>query len=81
MAAEIPETMRAAQLKQYGLEKDNFVVNSIPVPEIKANEVLIEVHAAAPNPVDYKMARGMSLLFVFASPVMRFKATGVVAHD
>jgi NADPH:quinone reductase-like Zn-dependent oxidoreductase len=65
MAAEIPETMRAAQLKQYGLEKDNFVVKSLPVPEIKANEVLIEVHAAASNPADYKMARGTSLLLAF----------------
>jgi NADPH:quinone reductase-like Zn-dependent oxidoreductase len=65
MAAEIPETMRAVQLKQYGLERDNFVVNSIPVPEIKANEVLIEVHAAGSNPADYKMARGTSLLLAF----------------
>merc|ERR1719502_364845 len=38
-----------------------------PVPSFKANEVLVEVHAAALNPADYKMIQGN---FYLIDPLM-----------
>lgn len=50
--------MKALQIKGYGNIEDNLEINDIDIPKIKANQVLIEVHSAGVNPVDYKTVEG-----------------------
>jgi NADPH:quinone reductase-like Zn-dependent oxidoreductase len=53
MAQEI----RAVRFHEYG-DSDKLVLESVPRPEPKAGEVLVEVHFAAVNPVDWKIRAG-----------------------
>jgi NADPH:quinone reductase-like Zn-dependent oxidoreductase len=55
--AEIPGTMRAIQLVDYGGAEQLKPV-TIPVLAPKAGEVLVEVHAASVNPIDWKLREG-----------------------
>ncbi|WP_371816044.1 alcohol dehydrogenase catalytic domain-containing protein [Exiguobacterium sp. s80] len=49
--------MKAAYIEQYG-GSDEFKVGEIEQPTIDADDVLIEVHAASVNPVDWKLREG-----------------------
>ncbi len=61
--------MKAAQIKKYAKEI-RVTVNEIPVPEPKENEVLIQVKAAAVNPVDILIASGrVRLIQDYAMPL------------
>lgn len=51
------QTMRAVRFHDYG-PADALVVEEVPRPEPKAGEVLVRVHAAGVNPVDWKIRRG-----------------------
>jgi NADPH:quinone reductase-like Zn-dependent oxidoreductase len=44
--------MKALQITKYGDIKDSLVINEISKPTIQASDVLIEVKAAAINPID-----------------------------
>ncbi|WP_199590024.1 NAD(P)-dependent alcohol dehydrogenase [Bremerella cremea] len=50
--------MQAIVLPRYG-SADNFQVTSIRPPKITADQVLIKIHAASVNPVDWKLRQGM----------------------
>lgn len=52
------QLMRAVVLNEYGGE-DNLHLETVPRPSITADQILIEVHAAAINPVDWKLRKGM----------------------
>ncbi len=52
------ETMRAVRFHDYG-PPENLVVERIPRPEPRAGEVLVRVHAAGVNPVDWKIRKGL----------------------
>ncbi|MBX6394556.1 MAG: NADP-dependent oxidoreductase [Alicyclobacillaceae bacterium] len=49
--------MKAVMIEDYG-DRDQMKVADVPVPELRDSDVLIEVHAAAVNPVDWKIRRG-----------------------
>lgn len=49
--------MKAIRLHDYG-NPESLVMEEVPVPEIKENEVLIKVHAASVNPIDWKKGSG-----------------------
>jgi NADPH:quinone reductase-like Zn-dependent oxidoreductase len=49
--------MRAARFHEYG-PAQNLVIEEVPRPEPQAGEVLVRVHAAGVNPVDWKIRRG-----------------------
>jgi len=51
---------------EYG-EPEVFRYEEIPQPQIKEDEVLVEVHAASVNPVDWKQRKGNHKLFLKAS--------------
>ena len=55
----MPEsTMRAVRYHEFG-GPDVLVVEQVPRPTTGEGEVLVRVHAAGVNPVDWKMRRGM----------------------
>lgn len=51
--------MKALQIKGYGEVESNLAFNEIEKPNITDNQVLIEVHAAGVNPIDYKIIEGI----------------------
>lgn len=51
--------MRALQIKGYGDIKANLAFGEIEKPIIKNNQVLVEVHSAGVNPIDYKIIEGL----------------------
>ncbi|KAH7532520.1 hypothetical protein FEM48_Zijuj04G0028900 [Ziziphus jujuba var. spinosa] len=60
-AAAIPSVNKASVYSDYGKTSDVLKFDeSIPVPEIKEDEVLIKVVAAALNPVAYKKIHGLN---------------------
>jgi len=50
--------MKAAQLQHYGDQDAVKVIADVPQPKPLAGEVLVEVHAAAVNPFDWKVRDG-----------------------
>ncbi len=50
--------MKALQITKYGDFKDSLKFAEIDKPEISDSEILIEVKAAALNPIDYKIVQG-----------------------
>lgn len=61
--------MKAFILDRYG--KDNPLrLGDLPEPVLKATDVLVEVHAAGVNPIDYKIRNGeFKLILPFKLPV------------
>eukprot|EP01102_Stenamoeba_stenopodia_P008167 TRINITY_DN2325_c0_g1_i3.p2 TRINITY_DN2325_c0_g1~~TRINITY_DN2325_c0_g1_i3.p2 ORF type:complete len:396 (-),score=118.28 TRINITY_DN2325_c0_g1_i3:2333-3520(-) len=56
--SSLPTTMRAAIYNSYGpIDAVQYVENH-PLPQYGANDVLIRVHSAAINPVDWKIMNG-----------------------
>jgi len=50
--------MKALQITKYGEIKDSLAFNEISKPTVQANDVLIEVKAAAINPIDKSLVLG-----------------------
>ena len=50
--------MRAFLLNGYGAIEDNVKLAEVADPVARADDVLIELHAASLNPIDFKIARG-----------------------
>lgn len=50
--------MKAAQYSRYGGPEVIEVSDNVPVPSVGENQVLVEVHAASPNPFDWKLRAG-----------------------
>lgn len=57
MADQTPQRMRALRMHEYGAS-EVLRVEEAPVPEPKAGEVRIRVHAAGVNPIDWKVRSG-----------------------
>ena len=71
--------MKAIVINQYG-DKDELKEDELTKPEPKADEVLIEIHAAAVNPIDWKLRYGyLEDKFAFDFPiVLGWDASGIV---
>jgi len=52
------DTMQAVILEEYGSEQ-NLKLSTIQRPKITADQVLIRLHAASVNPIDWKIRQGM----------------------
>ena len=50
--------MKALQIIGYGDVEKQLKVNNIDKPKVSDNKVLIEVHGASVNPIDYKIVQG-----------------------
>jgi len=75
-------TMRAAVVREFGDPTDIIeVVNDYPVPQLRSEKhVLIRVHAATLNPVDWKIAAGWFGLVTSAPFLAGFDFSGVVVE-
>ncbi|XP_024543199.1 2-methylene-furan-3-one reductase [Selaginella moellendorffii] len=56
--AAIPSLHKAWVYKEYGAAKDVLKLEELPVPPLAPDQVLVKVHAAALNPVDFKRRLG-----------------------
>lgn len=72
--------MKAMTLKQFG-GVDNFVLQDIPMPEPKAQEVQIKVMAIGMNPIDLKTRQGSGMASSFEGHhpiILGWDVSGVV---
>jgi NADPH:quinone reductase-like Zn-dependent oxidoreductase len=71
--------MKAAVIYQYGTP-DVFRIEELSKPVIRNNEVLIQVHAASINPVDWKQRHGWHRMFLKAHfpVVLGYDVSGVI---
>jgi len=60
------DTMRGVYFDDYGAPSDVLHMVDLPVPTYRSWEVLVEVHAASLNPVDYKIVEGAFFLIDMA---------------
>jgi NADPH:quinone reductase-like Zn-dependent oxidoreductase len=68
------QTMKALTFKRYGKSPDVGLAN-VPRPLLKANEMLVQVHAASVNPVDNMIPTGMF------KPVLHFRLPATMGSD
>ncbi|MBI1246292.1 zinc-binding dehydrogenase [bacterium] len=73
--------MEAVVLQQYG-GAEKLKLTSIPRPKITADQILIRVHAASVNPIDWKLRKGMLKWFMpdQLPAVLGFDVAGEVAQ-
>jgi len=75
--------MKALQIvKKYGEIKDSISINEIEKPSLKPNDILVEVKAAALNPIDYKMVEGKlkDMISLNLPSTIGFDVSGVVVE-
>jgi NADPH:quinone reductase-like Zn-dependent oxidoreductase len=66
--------MKALILKRYG-KSDQIAFADIPRPTIKPDEMLVQVHAAGLNPIDYMIPKGTF------KPILRFQLPATMGSD
>ena len=66
--------MKALILKRYG-KADQIVLTDIPRPTIEPDQILVEVHAAGLNPIDYMIAKGTF------KPILKFQLPVTMGSD
>lgn len=73
-------TMKAVRLHQYG-EADVLRLEDVPRPDTASGEILVRVHAAGINPVDWKTRAGGGMAGRYADPfplIVGWDVSGVV---
>ncbi|GAC1576234.1 MAG: NADP-dependent oxidoreductase [Sphingomicrobium sp.] len=66
--------MKALILKRYG-GADQIAFADIPRPAIKPDEMLVQIHAAGLNPIDYMIPKGMF------KPILKFQLPTTLGSD
>ena len=66
--------MKALVLKRYG-GLDQVVFADIPRPALKSDEILVQVHAAGLNPIDYMIPKGTF------KPMLKFQLPATLGSD
>jgi len=74
--------MKALQLIKYGELKDSLVFNEVSKPEVQAKDILIEVKAAAINPIDKSIILGnlQGFLPIALPSTMSYDVSGIVVE-
>lgn len=66
--------MKALILERYG-KSNQLAFANLPSPTIKADEILVQVHAVGLNPVDCMIPKGMF------KPILKFKLPAIMGSD
>src|ERR1044071_2668947 len=66
--------MKALVLKRYG-GLDQVAFADIPRPALKPDDILVQVHAAGLNPIDYMIPKGTF------KPMLRFELPATLGSD
>jgi len=66
--------MKALVFSRYG-KRDNITFADVPRPVPKPDEILVQVHAAGLNPIDYMIAKGTF------KPILRFELPATMGSD
>lgn len=74
---DLADSMRAMVVKQWG-GAENLVEREVERPRPGLNEVLVRVHAAGVNPVDWKTRAGGALIEWGAVPAVGWDVSGTV---
>lgn len=71
--------MKAIRIHQYGSEEE-LIVEEVPKPECQVDDVLVKVHAAGVNPIDWKVRSGSyASVFDFKFPfILGWDVSGTV---
>ena len=74
--------MRALQIIKYGEIKDSLAFNEVSKPTVQANDVLIEVKAAAINPIDKSIILGnlQGMLTIQLPSTSAYDVSGIVVE-
>ena len=74
--------MKALQLVKYGEIKDSLAFNEVNKPTAQANDVLIEIKAAAINPIDKSIVLGnlQSMLPIPLPSTVAYDVSGIVVE-
>ena len=74
--------MKALQIVKYGEIKDSLVFNEVSKPTVQANDVLIEVKAAAINPIDKSIILGnlQGMLPIALPSTSAYDVSGIVVE-
>ena len=67
--------MKAAIIRAFG-GPENFEIADMPVPQPGAGQVLVRVHAASVNPVDYKIRQNGAWAHVPMPAILGYDAAG-----
>lgn len=65
--------MKAMLIHKYG--QKNMQLENVPIPEISYDDVLVEIHAASINPVDFKIRDGK------LKPLINYKMPLILGND
>jgi len=65
--------MKAMLIHKYG--QKNMQLENVPIPEISGDDVLVEIHAASINPVDFKIRDGK------LKPLINYKMPLILGND
>ncbi|MFT5725510.1 MAG: NADPH:quinone reductase-like Zn-dependent oxidoreductase [Bacteroidia bacterium] len=78
----VDTNMRALQLMKYGEIQDSLAFNEISKPTVQATEVLIEVKAAAINPIDKSIVLGnlQTMIPIPFPSTMAYDVSGIVVE-
>jgi NADPH:quinone reductase-like Zn-dependent oxidoreductase len=74
--------MKALQLVKYGEIKDSLAFNEVSKPTLQANDVLIEIKAAAINPIDKSIILGnlQALIPIPFPSTLAYDVSGIVVE-
>ncbi len=74
--------MKALQIVKYGEIKDSLAINEVNKPEVAANDVLIEVKAAAINPIDKYIIGGnlQDMLPISLPSSIAYDVSGIIVE-
>src|ERR1041385_3745115 len=79
------QMMKAVQIHAYG-GPEGLQYEDVPQPKPKANDILVRVHAAGVNPIDWKLREGFlsaplpMIMGIDFSGVVESVGSGVIKH-